>query len=372
VGKQRQGTGLAYAAGRRNSTEMKRIISQCIQSADWRRQASCVLGVALLAAVTVYGRIIVAKTPQAVRMVVYAFSTQEEVLSQGIFPAFEEAWEAETGRDLIIEGVFGASETLAGQINLGAPADVAVFSNAQQVRWLKVGRRVRQDSEAVSIGCTPMIVITRPGNPFGLAEFADLSQPGLRVLHADPRSSGGGQWAVLAEYGSAWRWSGDRAAGEAQLDAIWRNVRLLGPSARAAMTMFELGAGDALVTYEQDAYLAMERGVALEIEVPPRTIIAQHEAVIVDDNVTSRERPVVEAFMRYLLSDAGQQILGEYHLRPADCDSEQFPRLEQPFTVEDLGGWPSAYTEVIEAQWKAEIEPRLDLKPGPRLLGPGE
>jgi ABC-type sulfate transport system substrate-binding protein len=305
-------------------------------------------------------------------LVVYAFSTQEEVFTQGIFPAFEQAWESETGRELRIEGVFGPSGTLAQQINLGAPADVALFSNAQHVNWLKIGRQVRGETRPVVFGRTPMVIVTRPGNPFGVAKFADLTQPGLRLLHADPRSSGGGDWAVLAEYGSAWFESGQQAEAEAQLVNIWRNVRLLGPSARATLTLFELGAGDALVTYEQDARLALERGVALEIVTPAHTIVAHHVAVIVDHNVTPSERAVARAFVRYLLSAPGQQVLSRYHLRRADVEDDGFPRLEWAFTVEDLGGWSRAYAELVEALWQAQIEPSLDLESTPMRLDTGE
>jgi sulfate transport system substrate-binding protein len=231
---------------------------------------------------------------------------------------------------------------------------------------------VRHDSEPVVIGCTPMAIVTRAGNPSGIGEFADLAQPGLRLIHADPRTSGAGEWAVLAEYGSALLESNDPVAAETQLKGIWRNVRLLGPSARAALTLFELGAGDALVTYEQDGHLGQDRGVALDIVVPPRTVMAQPVAVIVDDNVTSAERPVVEAFVQYLLSDAGQQVFSRFHLRPIDCQSDLLAPLIQPFTVEDLGGWPHAYQDLLESLWQSEIEPRLDLEPAPRLLGTDE
>ena len=134
--------------------------------------------------------------------------------------------------------------------------------------------------------------------------------PACRLLHADPRSSGAGEWALLAEYGSALPGIGrpcSTPGRQAQLQAIWRNVRLLGASARATMTLFELGAGDAFVTYEQDALLAQERGVPLEIVVPSRTIVARHVAVIVDGNVLPGEVPMAQAFVEYLLSDAGQQ-----------------------------------------------------------------
>ncbi len=352
---------------------MDRTRKQHLTGPGWYRAASWLLGVALLAVVAFYVvRAALNDRDAPVHLVVYAFSTQEEPFSQGLFPAFEQAWEAETGRDLTIEGVFGASGTLAGQINLGAPADVAIFSNARHADWLRLGRRVQRDSRPVVIGCTPLIIVTRAGNPAGIASYADLARPGLRLIHADPRSSGAGEWALLAEYGSAWQVSGDPAAAEAQLEAVWSNVRLLAPSARAALSLFELGAGDALVTYEQDARLALDRGVPLEIVLPPHPAIAQPVAVVVDDNVTAAERPVAEAFLSYLLSDAGQQLLGRYHLRPAGCQGDAFPPLEQPFTVDDLGGWSTTYTGLVEKLWHTQIEPHLNLEPAPALLGPGE
>jgi ABC-type sulfate transport system substrate-binding protein len=351
---------------------MKQLVVRFVRDRDWRRRAGSALGLALLFVVVIYGRIVLSGAPTPLRMVVYAFSTQEEILTQSIFPAFEEAWEADTGQDLAIEGVFGPSGTLAGQINLGAPADVALFSNAQDVIHLKVGRRVRADNQPVVVAHTPMVIVVRPGNPHAISGFADLTQPGLRLLHADPRTSGAGQWVVLAEYGSALGELGGQAAAEAQVRAVWDNVRLLGASARATMTLFEMGAGDAFVTYEHDARLAQERGAPLEIVMPPRTIVAQHVAVIVDDNVTPSERLAAQAFLDYLLSEAGQRALTKYHLRPADLEGEQFPEISQPFAVEDLGGWSQAYTQLVEGLWQIGIEPRLQLEPTPRVLDPGE
>ncbi len=351
---------------------MRHLVMRCIRDGDWRCRAARALGLALLVVTVIYGRIIMANSPARAQLRVYAFSTQEELMTQRIFPDFEKLWKAETGQDLTIEGMFGPSGTLAGQINLGAPADVALFSNAQDVMHLKIGRRVWVNNQPVVFGHTPMVLVTRAGNPHAIAGFSDLAQPGLFLLHADPSTSGAGQWAVLAEYGSALPKAGDQAAAEAQLQAIWRNVRLLGESARATMTLFELGAGDAFVTYENDALLARERGAALEVVVPPRTIVAQHVAVVVDDNVTPSERPVAQAFLDYLLSEAGQSALRRYHLRPADLEAREFPKITQPFTVEDLGGWPKAYNEVVEGLWKRVIGPHLNLEPMPRALGTGE
>lgn len=317
----------------------------------------------LLIAVLFYGwQATGANADSAVKLVIFAFSTQEQVLNQGILPAFEKAWETETGQELEVEAVFGSSGSLAGQIDLGAPADVALFSNVRNVKWLKIGRMVRTKTEPVIYGYSPMVIVTRPGNLYHIADFADLTQPGIRLVHADPRTSGAGEWSLLAEYGCAMLETQDADLAREQLLAVWDNVSLLGESARVILSLFEVGAGDALITYEQDAQLAEARGVPLEIVVPNCTIITEYAAVIVDANVKSREMPVVTAFMDYLISKEGQQIFEEYNLRPIQNGQKKFPPISQPFKVEDLGGWTQAYTQLVEKLWKREIETRHDLE----------
>jgi ABC-type sulfate transport system substrate-binding protein len=331
---------------------------------NWSHPLIWLLGVILLGTFIYLGwNRIYSTDDRQLRLVVYAFSTQEEVLRQGIFPAFERAWEAETGKDLILEGVFGPSGTLSVQITQGAPADVAIFSNQRHIDWLKFSKVVDKDTDQVMIASTPLVILTRPENPAGISDFADLMQPGIQLLHGDPIGSGVGEWAVLAEYGSAYLETGDHNIAESQLQSIWQNVRLLGSSARVTMTLFELGAGDALISYEQDARFAQERGIPLEVIMPQRTILARHYAVIIDKNVTSVERPVVEAFLAFILSDEGQQILSQYYFRPATLESDLLPALLHPFTEEDLGGWAQAYDRLIEDYWKSKIEPGLEMIP---------
>ncbi len=328
----------------------------------------------LLIAAIYYGEMVISARAEApTRLIVYAFSTQEEVMTQGIFPAFKELWETQTGREIEIQAVFGPSGTLAGQIILGAPADIAIFSNERHADLLKYSGLVRQKKSPQAIGSTPMVILTRPGNPFNLSAFSDLAQPGLRLIHANPRTSGAGEWAVLAEYGTALLAGGDEIEAERQLKDIWSNVRLLGSSARASLKIFELGAGDALVTYEQDALLARQLDQAFEIILPESTILAQHFAVIVNDNVTVSERSVTEAFMQFLKSQEGQEIYSRYYWQADDLTTDRGGQEKtQFFTAYDLGGWSDAHQRIIVQLWSTEIEPHLNLAQDPTNLVTGE
>jgi sulfate transport system substrate-binding protein len=126
------------------------------------------------------------------------------------------------------------------------------------------------------------------------------------------------------------------------------------------MTLFELGTGDALVTYEQDALLAQARGVPLEVVVPGSTIVAEHVAVMVDGNVTAAERDAAEAFLAYLTTDAGREMLACGYLRCGPMAVTDPSASARFFRVEDLGVWPQAYRELVEGLWQEEIAPGLD------------
>ena len=110
------------------------------------------------------------------------------------------------------------------------------------------------------------MILVRKGNPKGIHDFSDLAKPGVRLIHPDPGSSGGAQWSILAMYGSELVKSKQSSGGEdrtralTMLQAIWRNVISTPASAREARTTFELGNGDALITYELDALLMSSAG----------------------------------------------------------------------------------------------------------------
>ena len=73
-----------------------------------------------------------------------------------------------------------------------------------------------------------------------------------------------------------------------------------------------------------------------------------------------------------MVSDEGQQLFSQYHFRPTNLESPTFPRLLNPFTEADLGGWNQAYESLVTNLWQQEIEPGLELEPASGYLGTGE
>ena len=207
----------------------------------------------------------------------------------------------------------------------------------------------------------------RKGNPKGIRDFPDLGKPGVKMIHPDPVSSGGAQWSVLAIYGSELKKSEadsgeqDKARALQTLRSIWRNVISTPGSAREARTTFELGNGDALITYELEGLLMKEANAPIEIVVPRSTIFSEHPAVVIDKNIKSEKRQIIDAFMQYLWSDEAQQAFVKFHFYSATNDAfnqtnTEFAKIELPLTIAYFGGWDKAYPEVIEHIFRDQVQ----------------
>ena len=304
---------------------------------------------------------------------VYGFSVMKESLEKAIYPAFAARWKSEHGQDVRFTSSFAGSETITNQILQGVGAEVGIFSIDRDPQRLKEKGFITVDWHTKPykgiLNKTPFVILVRKGNPKGIHEFADLAKPGVRVIHPDPVSSGGAQWSILAIYGSELKRSEkqsgepDKARALQTLQAIWKNVISTPGSAREARTTFELGNGDALVTYELEGLLMKQANAPIEIVVPQSTIFSEHPAIAIDKNISTEKRPVVDAFMQYLWSDEAQQAFVKFHFYSVTRDSlnqasNEFGHIEMPFTVDYFGGWDKAYPEVIEQIFRDQVQRR--------------
>ncbi len=306
-----------------------------------------------------------------ITITLYGFSIMKESLEKAIFPNFSAKWKQQHGQTVQFQSSFAGSETITNQILRGAPADVAILSIERDVQRLQKDGFVTSDWHSLPakgiVNKTPFVIIVRRGNPKGIKDFSDLAKPGLRLIHPDPISSGGAQWSILAIYGSELK-KAEKATGGADkahalqtLRAIWKNVISTPGSAREARTTFELGNGDALITYELEGLLMKEAKAPVELVVPQSTIFSEHPAVVIDKNVTAAKRPLINAFMEYLWSDEAQEAFVKFHFYSSTNDafnqaSTQFGRIEMPFTIEYFDGWDKAYPEVIEQVFRDQVQ----------------
>src|SRR5882762_6514281 len=308
----------------------------------------------------------------AVNITLYGFSIMKESLEKDIYPAFIAKVRKEHGFEVRFTSSFAGSETVTNQILQGVKAQVAILSIERDAQRLKEKGFVTSDWHQLPqkgiVNKTPFVIIVRKGNPKGIHDFADLAKPGVRLIHPDPVSSGGAQWSILAIYGSELKKSEkqseapDKARAVQTLQTIWKNVISTPGSAREARTTFELGNGDALVTYELEGLLMMEsKKTPVEIIVPQATILSEHPAVVVDRNVSSAKRPVVDAFIKYLSTEEAQRAFVKYHFRSVsyenlNLENKELAHIEMPFTIDFFGGWSKAYPEVIEGIFKNQVQ----------------
>jgi len=317
------------------------------------------------------------ETGGGINITLYGFSIMKESLEKEIYPAFAAKWKREHGVDVHFTSSFAGSETVTNQIIQGVKAQIAILSIERDAQRLKDKGLVTSDWRLLPqkgiVNRTPFVILVRKGNPKRINDFPDLAKPGIKLIHPDPISSGGAQWSILAIYGSelvkSQKQTGeaDHARALQMLQAIWRNVISTPASAREARTTFELGNGDALVTYELDGLLMKQNNskVDAEIVIPEATISSEHPAVVIDRNVSASERPVIDAFMQYLWSDDAQRAFVKYHFRSStteafDKENQELATIKMPFTVNDplFGGWDKAYPEVIEGVFRDLVQKR--------------
>jgi sulfate transport system substrate-binding protein len=197
-----------------------------------------------------------------------------------------------------------------------------------------------------------IVFLVRKGNPKGIKDWGDLARPGVSVITPNPKTSGGARWNYLA----AWAWAlrqpgGGPATAEAFLGKVYKNVPVLDTGARGSLTTFaQRGIGDVLVSWENEAFLAT-RDLGkdqFQIVVPSVSILAEPPVAVVDKVAIRRgTADVARAYLEYLYSKPGQEIIAKHYYRPRDPEvaakyANVFPKIPALVTIADFGGWQKA------------------------------
>jgi sulfate/thiosulfate-binding protein len=278
-------------------------------------------------------------------------------LYQQLDAAFAKAWKARTGQHVTVQQSHGGSGSQARAVVNGLEADVVTLALAYDVDAL--ARKGMLDPgwrERLPHGASPftstVVFLVRKGNPRAIRDWDDLVRPGIEVVTPNPKTSGGGRWNYLAAWAHGLgRGGGDEGRAREFVRELYRHVPVLDSGARGATTTFvERGIGDALLAWESEALLAVNRLGAeeLEVVVPRRSILAEPPVAVVDSVVDRRgTREVARAYLEFLWGTEAQEIAARSFFRPRDSEvaarhAGAFPALELVTVDGDFGGWPKA------------------------------
>lgn len=193
-----------------------------------------------------------------------------------------------------VEVVFNhaGSQTLASQLETGAPADVFASADATQMERVAATRGLASDAETFATNA--LAIAVEAGNPAGIRSLDDLAAPDLLVvLPADEVPAG--RYARQAL---------DAAGVEVTPVSLEQDVR-------AALAKVELGEADAAIVYASDLAASVRAdAVALPDEA---NVAAGYPIAVLADGPN---RPAAEAYVAFVRSPEGQAILASHGFGP--------------------------------------------------------
>lgn len=279
-------------------------------------------------------------------------------LYQNINAAFAKQWKAKTGVDVQISQSHDGSGKQARAVIDGLQADVVTLglaydidSIAEKAHLLPADWQTRLPNHSTPYTST-IVFLVRKGNPKHIKDWEDLVKPGVAVITPNPKSSGGARWSYLAAWGYALKKNNnDDKKAQEFVTRLYKNVPVLDSGARGSTTTFvQRGIGDVLLSWENEAFLALNELGKDKVEVitPSMSILAEPPVSVVDKVAAKHgTTEVAKAYLEFLYSEEGQEIGAKNYYRPrlekiAAKYANSFPKL-QLFTIDELfGGWQKA------------------------------
>lgn len=274
--------------------------------------------------------------------------------------AFAKHWKEKTGDDVHVDQSHGGSGAQSRAVIDGLKADVVTLALAGDIDPIaSIGNLLPKDwvsklPQNSAPYTSTIVFLVRKGNPKNIKDWDDLTKKGVEVITPNPKTSGGARWNYLAAWAFAEKKQGkDQAGAKEFVRSLFKNVPVLDTGARGSTTTFvQRGIGDVLITWENEAFLAVNELGADEVEivVPSISILAEPSVAVVDENAKANgTAEVAKAYLEYLYTKEGQNIAAKHYYRPrdpqvAEAYAKTFPKLDL-VTINDFGGWSKAQPE---------------------------
>lgn len=270
---------------------------------------------------------------------------------ENIIPQFAQKWQQERGQKVMINQSYGGSGAQTRAILDGLDADVVALALALDIQKIQKAGLIAPGWEQELpnnsiVHKSVAAMVTRAGNPKSIKDWKDLTNSGVQVVTANPKTSGGAKWNFLALWGAITENGGSEEDALAYTTRIFQNAPVLPRDAREASDVFfNQEQGDVLINYENEVILAAAHGEKLPYIVPNINISIDNPVAVVDRNVDKhKNREVAEAFVKYLFTPEAQKEFIKVGFRPVDDEvavevKRDFPKIEKLLTVNNFGGW---------------------------------
>jgi sulfate/thiosulfate transport system substrate-binding protein len=275
-----------------------------------------------------------------VKLALVAYSTPKDAYAK-IIPAFQKAG---AGKGVSFSQSYGASGEQARAVAQGLPADVVELSLAPDITTLVqahlVGSSWDKNKYHGIVTRSVVVFVVRSGNPKHVRTWNDLLKSGVQVVTPNPFTSGGARWNIMAAYGGALRAGKSPKQAIAYLTELFKKHVVAQPSsAREALQTFLAGKGDVLLSYENEAILAKNKGQSVNWVAPKATILIENPVAVTS---TTKHATEAKAFVKFLYTAQAQSLFAETGYRPVVKSVQKrfrFTNPKQLFTIGYVGGW---------------------------------
>jgi len=274
--------------------------------------------------------------------------------------AFAQHWKAETGQAVMIRQSHGGAGKQARAVIDGLKADVVTLALAYDIDMMhkQAGLIPADWQKRLPYNSCPytstIVFLVRKGNPKGIKDWDDLVRPDVSVITPNPKTSGGARWNYLAAWSFAsTTYSGDESKVLEFMKKLYENVPVLDTGARGSTNTFvQRRIGDVFLAWENESLLVTKRlrPGEFEIVVPSVSILAEPPVTVIDKVVDKRgTRKVATAYLEYLYSEVGQELIAKHFYRPrmpevAKKYADRYPKVKLITVDDEFGGWQAAHT----------------------------
>ncbi|MEI9997312.1 MAG: sulfate ABC transporter substrate-binding protein [Rhizomicrobium sp.] len=281
-------------------------------------------------------------------------------LYKQINAAFIADWKKTHGGDNVtINQSHGGSGAQSRAVIDGLEADVVTLALAYDIDAIaQKGLVAKNWASRLPQASTPytstIVFLVRKGNPWKIKDWPDLVKGGVQVITPNPKTSGGARWSFLGAWAYALNAPGGNAdRAKAFVASLYHHVPVLDTGARGSTTTFvQRGIGDVLLSWENEAHLALkeEGGDQFEIVYPPSSIQAEPPVSVVDKNVDKHKtREIATAYLNFLYTKQAQEIEARNFYRPRDpgilaAHAADFPKIKLYDFSDTFGDWNKAQT----------------------------